>query len=69
MNQNYISDNIFIKDNKLYEQHSNKDILINKNNWHKSLKAIIYVNSKMTFFFKLSKCILLNIRDNVSNKP
>ena len=40
MNQNYISDNIFIKDNKLYEQHSNKDILINKNNWHKILSEL-----------------------------
>ena len=55
MNQNYISDNIFIKDNKLYEQHSNKDILINKNNWHKILSQLGWEKIPLSWIKILNK--------------
>ena len=34
---NYISDNIFIRNNKMYYKKQNKEIKIGKNNWHKYL--------------------------------
>jgi hypothetical protein len=53
---NYISDNIFIRNNKLYyKKSSNKDIKITNNNWHKYLDEYGWEKLHLNWIKRLNK--------------
>ena len=52
---NYISDNIFIRNNKLYYNKSNKDIKITPNNWHKYLDEYGWEKLHLNWIKRLNK--------------
>ena len=51
----YLSDNIFIKEDKTYIIKNNKEVLIKNNNWHKLLKDIGWTKLSTQWIKKLSK--------------
>lgn len=62
MSINYLSENIIIEDDKLYQFINNKKKLINNNNWHNILKNLGW--------YKLPKILIkfLNLYLNIKNK-
>ena len=54
---NYISDNIFIRDNRLYYNSETKDIKITQNNWHKYLEEYGWGKLHLNWIKRLNKAV------------